>query len=281
MQLSDFKTANGLLTIAPFDHRGSLAESLHLDLSQEHDRTTFLFLKTAFMKLFSPHVSAVLTDPEFGPQTLSSKAPACRVFLSLERSGYTGNHDAMTELLPDWGIDGVLRYEAGAKLLVYVHPQSNTTQDKIALVQRLYQEAKAKNVVFLVEPVLYELEGKKQWEHVGDQHWIEQHLEVCRLFSPHCDILKVQYPGSQEACERVSQMHKNWILLSRGVPFDEFSQYLTIARRSGCVGYAAGRAVWQELTSLPKERWEEFLQTVAVPRLQQLTKILETSTLVA
>lgn len=273
MNLSDFQTSDGLFTIAPFDHRGSLAQSLKLDLTDKKSKALFIKLKHLFMKTLSPHVSAVLTDPEYGLPTLKDKAPEVGLFLSLEKSGYSDDHEAMTELYPRWGIDGVLANKAGAKLLVYCNPEGRGIEAKYDLVKKLYAEATSKGVVLLVEPVLYSLPGKemKNW----DDAWIEAHLTVCENIAPYCDILKIQYPGSVEACARITRMHPNWILLSRGVEYDDFSRLLKDSVQNGCRGFAAGRAVWQDLTTLSPEEWEGFLETTAVGRLQSLTQILK------
>ncbi len=282
MNLADFSTPDGLFSIAPFDHRASLAESMHLDLTKSEDQATFLELKKMFMHVFSPHVSAVLTDPEYGIKTLSEKQGNCGVFLSLEESGYSGDHDAMTSLKSEWGVDGVRENGAGAKLLVYFNPKSSTSQQKLDLVRKLFVECKDKEVVFLVEPVLYEVAGAKLWEKEMDAEWSRVYVDVCRQFAPFCDILKIQYPGNQEACSEISTFHDNWILLSRGVSFDTFCTYLSTARRQGAKGYAAGRAVWQELSTLSgKEEWQRFLETTGVTRIQKLNEILKSATLVA
>jgi sulfofructosephosphate aldolase len=282
MTLADFSTPEGFFSIAPFDHRASLAESLHLDLTVQSDREKFLELKKLFMRIFSPHVSAVLTDPEFGIKTLNDKKGTCGVFMSLEESGYSGDHDAMTTLKSDWGVDGVREHGAGAKLLVYYNPKSETAQAKLELVRKVFVECKDKEVVFLVEPVLYAIPEVKQWDQEMDASWSKVYVDLCRQFAPFCDILKIQYPGSQEACKDVSTFHQNWILLSRGVGFDTFSQYLTTAVRSGAKGYAAGRAVWQEITQLSTTLdWQQFLETTGVERIQKLNEILKTARLVA
>lgn len=274
MNLSAFQTVDGWFTIAPFDHRGSLATSLKLDLSKELDREKFLHIKHLFMQILSPHVSAVLTDPEYGIRTLDDKASNCGLFLSLEESGYSSDKDAMTILRPDWGVAGVKHHHAGAKLLVYFNPKSPTTKAKLALIESVAKECSLSNVPFLLEPVLYAVNDALLWEKEGDEHWIATHLEVCETLAPFCDILKIQYPGDQAAYAKVSSLHPNWILLSRGAAFDTFTQYLTTAARQGCKGFAAGRAVWQEIEELDANEWEGFLQNTAVPRLQELSQIL-------
>lgn len=281
MNLTSFQTSDGWFTIAPFDHRGSLATSLKLDLSNQLDREKFLHIKHLFMRILSPHVSAVLTDPEYGIRTLDDKAAHCGLFLSLEESGYSSDKDAMTILRSDWGVAGVKKHTAGAKLLVYVNPKSSTADAKLKLIESVANECSLAQVPFLLEPVLYPLEQSPLWEKEGDEQWIATHLEVCKTMAPFCDILKIQYPGSQDACAKVSLLHPNWILLSRGAAFETFTDYLTTAARQGCKGFAAGRAVWQEIEKLDANEWEEFLVNTAVPRLLELNQILRTANTLA
>lgn len=282
MKLADVQTPDGFITIAPFDHRTSLAKSLSLDLHQEEDKKKFIELKALFMQILSPHVSAVLTDPEFGIETERYKDSDCGLFYSLEQSGYGDEGpEAMTELLPDWGIDGIIAHHAGAKLLVNYHPEEKNAAKKRALIATLYKEAQAKGTVFLVEPVLYDLSDSMKIEFMSEE-WISLHLQVCRDIAPYCDILKVQYPGSMQASQAVSAMHPHWILLSRGAPYAEFTEYMKTAVRAGCSGYAAGRAVWQEIEQYSSvDEWKAFLQETTVSRLHELTKILSTARLLS
>lgn len=281
MNLTSFQTSDGWFTIAPFDHRGSLATALKLDLKTQLDREKFLHIKHLFMQILSPHVSAVLTDPEYGISTLHDKDPQCGLFLSLEESGYSSDKDAMTILRSNWGVSGVKQHSAGAKLLVYINPKSSTADAKLALIESVANDCATAQVPFLVEPVLYALDDSPLWEKEGDESWIATHLQVCEQIAPFCDILKIQYPGSQAACATVSTLHPNWILLSRGAAFDIFKEYLRTAARQGCKGFAAGRAVWQEIEDLDAREWEGFLRTTAVPRLQELIRILRSANTLA
>ena len=275
MDLSQFQTPNGFFAIAAFDHRASLAHSLDLNLQNSEHVSKFMTLKRLFMRVLSPHVSAVLTDPEYGIETLAEKAATAGLFLSLEESGYEGDKNAMTTLRDNWGIDGVKGKNAGAKLLMYFNSKSDTANQKISLAQQLYQEAHDKKVPLFIEPLLHEMDGAKQWDKVGDDYWIDAHLDMCRSFAPLCDILKIQYPGNTVACEEVSIVHENWVLLSRGDQYELFQSHLKDAMAVGCKGFAAGRAVWQELTTLKTEaEWEAFLSTTVIERLAELEKLL-------
>ena len=63
-------------------------------------------------------------------------------------------------------------------------------------------------------------------------------------------------------------------MLSAGVPFAEFSQVMRIAfADGGASGFIAGRSVWREAVALDGAERQEFLATVARPRLEELTAV--------
>jgi tagatose-1,6-bisphosphate aldolase len=60
------------------------------------------------------------------------------------------------------------------------------------------------------------------------------------------------------------------------VPFDHFTDIIRIAaEEGGASGFIAGRSVWREVVGLAGPRREEFLTTVALPRLERLIEVAE------
>jgi tagatose 1,6-diphosphate aldolase/sulfofructosephosphate aldolase len=67
-------------------------------------------------------------------------------------------------------------------------------------------------------------------------------------------------------------------VLSAGVPFDQFTDIIRIAAdEGGASGFIAGRSVWREVVSLVGHQRQEFLTSVALPRLEKLTGVAEHS----
>jgi sulfofructosephosphate aldolase len=64
-----------------------------------------------------------------------------------------------------------------------------------------------------------------------------------------------------------------WVVLSQGVPRDEFPQAVEDACKGGARGFLAGRALWTN--TLAADDPTELLRTQSVPRLQQLTEIVD------
>ena len=89
------------------------------------------------------------------------------------------------------------------------------------------------------------------------------------------DLLKLEYPGSPAGCRRLAAiLRRPWAVLSAGVPFDQFTDIIKIAAEDGgASGFIAGRSVWREVVSLAGRERQEFLTSVALPRLARLIDV--------
>jgi sulfofructosephosphate aldolase len=67
-----------------------------------------------------------------------------------------------------------------------------------------------------------------------------------------------------------------WVVLSQGVPPDEFPLAVEHACRGGASGFLAGRALWTN--TLDAEDPTELLRTQSVERLEQLIEIVDRHT---
>lgn len=280
MTLSSIQTASGMFTIAPFDHRGSLATSLGLDLTTAVGKKTLTQLKILFMQNFSPYCSGVLVDPEYGFPAIEYKADTCGLILTLESSGYNDEKTDVPVLMPNWGVEAIKNNYAVAKLLVYYHPQEPNAQQKKKLVMELGESCRKEGVAFLVEPVHFSLNPKAE---LSTTEFQEIQLQTCQEFQAHCDILKIQYPGDALACATLTaEIDVPWILLSRGMSYDPFKEALKVSLENGCKGFAAGRSVWQEISEYKDAEGkldlvgvQQFLQTTATERIKELIQLTE------
>jgi tagatose-1,6-bisphosphate aldolase len=60
------------------------------------------------------------------------------------------------------------------------------------------------------------------------------------------------------------------------VPCDQFSDIIGIAAdEGGASGFIAGRSVWREVVSLTGQQRDQFLTSVALPRLERLVEVAE------
>lgn len=120
-----------------------------------------------------------------------------------------------------------------------------------------------------MEPLSYKIETDRE----------EEVLKIAEdLKDIPADIFKFEYPGTREACQKISRMLKvPWVLLSAGMEYKKYKEALRIAMESGAAGFAVGRAVWQEFGQYQGEERERYLQNIALLRMRELVEIVNTS----
>ncbi len=282
MNLNTIQTPNGYFTIAPFDHRGSLAKMFDLDIRQVTTQHVVTELKILLMEAFSGMCSGVLVDPEYGFPAIEHKAPGCGLILTLENSDYAGDKSAVPSLVPNWNVHQIKSNYAVAKLLLYYHPEEANALEKKKLVIELCHSCKYEDISFLVEPVIYNPNGSTE---LSKNDFQAAQLQTAQEFQKYCDVLKIQYPGDALACATITaELDIPWILLSRGMKYDQFVEALRICMENGAKGFAAGRSVWQEIGGLrmpdgspDMEKIKIFLNATSRDRMQQLIQIVQAS----
>ncbi len=280
MNLSSIQTPSGMFTIAPFDHRGSLAQMMGVDISTPQGQEIITQLKVMFMEAFSSICSGVLVDPVFGWPAIEKKAKNTGLILTLESSGYTDDKSAVPTMIPDWGVENVKNNYAVAKLLTYYHPSEPNALAKKKLVMELGEYCRHEDVAFLLEPVIFNPLEKKDLSKTEFQ---AAQLTTVQELQRSCDVIKIQYPGDALACATITaELDIPWILLSRGMDYQSFYNALKISLENGCKGFAAGRSVWQEIGEFRTEngkpdmvKVENFLHTTALERMKELIELTE------
>ncbi len=259
----------GKITIAALDHRGSLKASLHPENPEKTRDKEILEWKKRMVELFRDDVSGLLIDPIYGKKIVN-KRDQNGWMLSMEQTGYRGNKQARkTELLSNWSVKKAKKMGAIAvKLLLYYDPENKElAREQRAIAGKVAEDCIDEDMVFLLEPLSYKIEGKRD----------EEVLNIAReLKDIKADIFKFEYPGNREACEKITEMIKApWVLLSAGMPYSKYKKALRIAIESGASGFAVGRAVWQEFGDYPKGRARErYLNSVAKTRMKELVEIV-------
>jgi tagatose-1,6-bisphosphate aldolase len=290
--LSSWTTLKGHIVIAAFDHRDSLKKMLNPLNADDVTDNQLVELKRLFLRAFADVSSAVLIDPIYGLDydlDLNSLVPRTTgVFFSLEESGYTDNPDGRgTTLLENWGVESIAERKAGAKLLLYYHPDAPNASEQLALVKTISDQTRNAGIPFLIEPIIY---GEGTF---SSKSKIEATYQTIEQLTPLVDILKLEFPmdvTTSKPPEWVSVAQAinaratvPWILLSRGMDYDYFRQLTEIAGEQGASGIAVGRAVWKEIEEIAAhhpqpssqhEKIEEFLKTTGRHRMEELGEIV-------
>jgi tagatose-1,6-bisphosphate aldolase len=146
--------------------------------------------------------------------------------------------------------------------------------EALAVCDEIIRDCRATGVPVVIENLVYARPG----EDLRGQAREDAIIEAARALDDlDIDLLKLEYPGSPEGCRRLAAiLHRPWAVLSAGVPFDQFTDIIRIAAEDGgASGFIAGRSVWREVVGLAEPHREEFLTTVALPRLERLIEVAE------
>ena len=281
--LDDIAAADHVFSIIAMDQRNTLrrmfATAGH-DASDDDLRTA----KADVARVLTPAASGLLSDPTYGVPAITQAqalAPGCGLLIAAEpaeRRTYQGEPRTHRDpaLNAQWVLD-----QGGNALKFFLQFRADRDRpagtpdlvaEGLAVVQEIIDDCRATGVPVVIENLIYPLPG----EEPTSQHREDAIIEAARALDDlDIDLLKLEYPGSPDGCRRLAKvLTKPWAVLSAGVPFDQFTDIIKIAAdEGGASGFIAGRSVWREVVSLAGRDREEFLTTVARPRLDRLVEV--------
>jgi len=290
--LHQISRENGLFTMAAMDHRGSLEHGLcpAPGTGCYEDMVDF---KIDLCGALAKHASAVLLDPVYGAAQAIGRSALPRntgLLVSIESTGYEGDKTArVTRVLEGWSVEKIKRLGASAvKMLVYFRPDSGKlARSQLATVGEVAESCLKYDIPFLVEPVSYALEGESAAELAEKKPGIV--VETARLMTGlPIDVLKAEFPAAMttetddgellDTCRALDAASaKPWVILSAGAEYNVFRRQVELACRAGASGFLAGRAIWQEAVAMTdREERNQYLKTVAVRRLKEISAIADT-----
>jgi tagatose-1,6-bisphosphate aldolase len=282
--LDDIAAPDHLFSIIAMDQRNTLrrmfAAAGH-DASDDDLRTA----KADVARALTPGASGLLSDPTFGVPAITAAGaldPGCGLLVAAEpaeRRTYSGEPRTHRDpaLNAQWVLD-----QGGDALKFFLQlradrpaPPPKTPDlvaEGLAVVQEIIDDCRATGVPVVIENLIYPLPGEDLSGPARENAIIEAARALDDL---DIDLLKLEYPGSPEGCRRLAKiLTRPWAVLSAGVPFDQFTDIIKIAAdEGGASGFIAGRSVWREVVSLTGREREEFLTTVARPRLDRLVEV--------
>jgi len=283
--LDDIAAADHVFSIIAMDQRNTLrrmfAAAGH-DASDDDLRTA----KADVARVLTPAASGLLSDPTYGVPAITQAqalAPGCGLLIAAEpaeRRTYQGEPRTHRDpaLNAQWVLD-----QGGDALKFFLQlradrpaPDAPGQPDLVAeglnVIQEIIDDCRVTGVPVVIENLIYPLPGEDLNAQIREDAIIEAARALDDL---DIDLLKLEYPGSPEGCRRLAKvLTKPWAVLSAGVPFDQFTGTIEIAAdEGGASGFIAGRSVWREVVSLGGRDREEFLTTVARPRLDRLVEV--------
>ena len=282
--LDDIATDGHVFSIVAMDQRNTLRRmftAVGLDASDEDLRTA----KADVARVLTPAASGLLSDPTYGvPAITETKAlaPDCGLLVAAEpaeRRSYQGEPRTHRDPALDaqWVLDqggDALKFFVQLRADRPLRAEPDLVAEALSVCQEIIDDCRATGVPVVIENLVYALQGEDLAGRVREDAIIEAARALNDL---DIDLLKLEYPGSPEGCRRLAAiLDRPWAVLSAGVPFDQFTEIIRIASDDGgASGFIAGRSVWREVVSLAGQQREEFLTSVARPRLERLVAMAE------
>jgi tagatose-1,6-bisphosphate aldolase len=254
-------TQNNYFFMLALDHRGSFEK-----LAQTTDEKTLINLKLDIINSLIYQFSGILIDKNYGfkAYSLINKDILKPFLLPIEKSGYKESGEGrLNELETSAGEIRDLG-GSGVKLLIYFNKKDKNSKKQIELAKVVGLQCRQENIPFFLEIVNY-----AETKDVLDTVSIFKQEGIAP------SVFKLEYPGNAKNCLELTNLLEDtpWILLSQGVTFKEFYNQNFIASQNGCMGFLAGRSLWQEIFELEGEKKSEFLSTELPKRFKKLKEL--------
>ena len=295
--LQRISNPNGTLTMLALDQNSSMIEMAQKALKgkgqdREPSYEEIVNAKIDMMREMAPAASAVLIDAYYGawPAIATAALPPHKgMLVRVEKSG-SGKNKAggpMGEVEPGWSVEKIKLMGADAvKLLAPFEPQEMTSAEhQFELIQKIYNDCIANDILFLLEPVHFPYNGEKKTDASVLARKADTVIESARRLSQFCDVYKAEFPGTL-GHDSDSQLHDNllalseasvrpWVLLSAGVDYPDYHKQVKMAMETGCSGVLGGRAFWKEyfLQDGPEAR-TKFAATEGVKRVTEVGQVV-------
>lgn len=291
--MSDAKRApityqGGRLAVLAIDQRDSLRHMLAKAKRPAEDDDLKQF-KVDVITALSAHSSAVLTDLEYGVLPLRRNwalPDGVGLLIAAEpaqKKRYRGEYLTTTEPGHDasWvranrgdALKFAVRWDPDR---VAVDGEPNLTQIALDVVRDIVADCVECGIPSVIEPLVSFAPGKSPSQAEKEAAVVRSAVRLAPLGM---DLLKLEWPGGGTACAAVTEGLRDvpWALLSAGVSYPIFLERVAVALENGAVGVIAGRAIWGEAVEYDgKDRWQ-WLQDVAVRRMQTLANLVREHT---
>jgi len=249
---------NGTYAMVAMDQRESLRTMLREHGHEDSDERVRRF-KTAVARELAPHASGFLIEPEFleDVKPLVPRGLIMAVDLLRQERGGIVEDTRLDE------VGHVPKGVAALKLLV-IWRDDDRRSERIEMCERFVALAERHGVLSVLEPVV----------RGGDDEIVEAARE---LGATRPSLYKCQAPRKGDIvtkCHKVTEvLPVPWVVLSQGVPRDEFPLAVENDCRGGARGFLAGRALWTN--TLEADDPTELLRTQSVARLEELIAIVD------
>ncbi len=278
--LADIANPDGTFAVVAMDQRNTLKRMFHAVGNPDPSTEELQGVKEDVITALSPLASAFLLDPTYGMPALHAvsgrldRVPGVLVAAEPEvRPKYGDEPRAAIDPAQNgrWVLD---QGGAAVKFLIQVRAdrtaadgEPDLAAEAVEVIRQVVEDCREAGVPSVIENLIYPLPGETLSPEARADAIIDAAVALDAL-NP--DLLKLEYPGSPEACRRLANSIKApWAVLSAGVGFDEFADVLKVScDEGGASGFIAGRAVWKDAVGMPAGPRLEHLQSEGLRRLE-------------
>ena len=279
--LDQIATAGGVIAGAAIDHRDSLRAALSRR-GLELDDAGVTDLKLRIAGALAPEASLVLLDAEYAAAqaVAAGVLPGSTGFaVPLEAMGYGDvSRLEVTALLEGWSAAKARRLGAAAAklLLPYRVDVPSQAERQEAVVRAAVADCRAAGLALILEPIVYRRDGE---EAAGGHEFARLVVEGAeRLAALEPDVLKVQHPGSADACRELDEACGTaipWVLLGGGASAEAVEAQVEEACRAGASGFIVGRTLFDVALVEDAAESAEILDRECRPLLRRLAEVAE------
>ncbi|MGZ4481651.1 MAG: hypothetical protein ACXVY5_05550, partial [Gaiellales bacterium] len=184
----------------------------------------------------------------------------------------------VTELMQGWSAAKARRLGAAAAKLLLPYradvPDQAELQEQV--VRLAVADCREAGLALILEPIVYRREGE---DSAGEGRFAELVIEgAARLAALEPDVLKLQYPGSAEACRRLDAACGPaipWVLLGGGAAPDVIEGQVEDACGAGASGFIVGRTLFDAALVADEEESQRLLEERCRPLLRRLAEVAE------
>jgi tagatose 1,6-diphosphate aldolase len=276
--LDQIATPDGQFAVLAIDQRVSLRR-LRARVDRPADDATLRLIKSDVLSILGPYASASLLDPELAlPDLVQAGVQSGQrgLLVSIENSRDRSDPEGrLTSLIPGFGAEGVRRYGGtAAKLLITIRPDDEAEADQVLSLVRVAQDDCLRHDLLLVVEVLVDARPDESPDEFAEHFPTLLVQAATRIVSLGVRMLKLPWPGSDDACRRITAIGVPWAVLSAGLDYETFHERLSTCLKAGCSGFVAGRTLWQDAVVLDGPGRRHHLTDHGVRRLRAMTDAL-------
>lgn len=278
--LADIAAPDGAFAVVAMDQRSTLKRMYAAVGVDQPPHDELIDIKVDVLSALGMAASAFLLDPTYGLPALDRLgAPTERDFgvLVAAEPAVRPTHEGEPRVAPyeQKRARGILDQGGSAlKYLVQMRADRPTTSrgpdlagEALDVIRAVIQDCRESGIPSVIENLIYPLPG----EDITPERRADAIIDAAvALDGLRPDLLKLEYPGSPQACRRLADAIRSpWAVLSAGVDFETFTDVLKVScDEGGASGFIAGRAVWKDAVGIGRRERRAHLASEGVRRLE-------------